>query len=133
MIKTTMYSQPYWKTYRVKSNKKRWFYTDRKIEIEDMPWFNKHTCSITVLVGYETEENSTLPIVPFPDEVYYVSIEHQIANYFGDTSGMHFRHKDYVMIDRKLYKQDSEGSEVVRITKELRGVLDVAQNIRYNI
>lgn len=129
MSKVVKHLQPYWKTFRASDRKNRWFYTDSAIKIEDMPWFNKNTWGITVNIGYETEEYSTQPIKPIVEETYEIIIEYQIANYFGDTSGMHFRHKNYMLIGGKMYKQDDEGSEVVRITKELRGVLEIIQNI----
>ena len=58
--------------------------------------------------------------------MYYISIDYKIANYFGDTSGMHFRSKRYVVIGDKIYQQlkFGEAKEVKRITKELKGALN---------
>ncbi len=58
--------------------------------------------------------------------MYYISIDYKIVNYFGDTSGMHFIGKRYVVIGDKIYQQlrFGEVKEVKRITKELRGALN---------
>lgn len=110
---------PYWRTVRV-SGIRKWVYLDRVHRIVGKEWFNMPTMGISVYIGYETEEHSTTPI---SNELYYISVDCHVANYFGDKSGMHFRSKDYVLIDGILYKQDGDGLEVKRITKELKGVL----------
>lgn len=116
-------NQPYWKSFRLPDGKRRWFYTDEKskISIKDKEWFNKNTTSICIHRGYETEEYSEMPI---SEMIYHIVIDYKIANYFGDKSGMHFRSKIYMLIGDKLYKQDKdEGTEVTRMTKELKGTL----------
>lgn len=117
-------NQPYWKSFRLPDGKIRWFYTDEesKLSIKDKKWFNKHTTSICIHKGYETEENGTEPI---SDMLYRIAIDYKIANYFGDRSGMHFRSKVYILVGDKLYKQDKgEAIEVTRMTKELKGALE---------
>lgn len=114
---------PYWKTFRLTDGKTRHFYTDTTSvsEITDKKWFNKSTMKILIHKGYETEEYGTEPI---SETIYYITIEYRISNYFGDTSGMHFRNKNYVLVDGIFYKQEKgEGIKVMKITKELKGSL----------
>lgn len=116
--------RPYWKGFYLPDGKQRWLYTDEEtaIKLNDKDYFNKDTIGIIIYKGYETEENKTKPI---SDLMYYISIDYRIANYFGDTSGMHFRSKRYVLIGNKIYQQLKFGEvkEVKRITKELKGAL----------
>ena len=116
-------SLPFWSSFRLPDGKRRWFFTDGvQINIENKEWFNKATDAISILKGYETEEYSKVPV---SELMYRISIEYQIANYFGDRSGMHYRRKEYVLIGDKLYKQvKGEGTEVKKITKELKGILE---------
>ena len=117
-------NQPYWKSFRLPDGKIRWFYTDEKsrVIIKDKEWFNKNTISICIYKGYETEEYSEKPV---SEMIYRIAIDYQIANYFGDRSGIHFRSKIFMLIGDKLYKQDKgEGIEVTKITKELKGALE---------
>ena len=117
-------NQPYWKSFRLPDGTRRWFYTDEEsvLRIVNKEWFNKATMGISIHKGYETEENSTEPI---SDMIYHISIDYHILNYFGDTSGMHYRSKLYMLVGDKLYKQENgEGTEVKRITKELKGALE---------
>lgn len=118
------FDSPYWKGFRLTDGKQRWMYTDEQsaIKLKDKDYFNKNTIGIIIRKGYETEENKTKPI---SDTIYYIGIDYRIANYFGDTSGMHYRSKRYVVIDDKIYQQLQFGEvkEVKRITKELKGVL----------
>ena len=118
------FNQPYWQSFRLSDGERRYFYTDEKskLRITDKKWFNKATMGITVHKGHETEEYSEKPI---SETIYRIAIDYQILNYFGDTSGMHFRSKVYMLIDGVLYKQEKwECVEVKRMTKELRGVLE---------
>lgn len=121
-------NQPYWKGFRLPDGKQRWFYSDEEsaIRLHDKEYFNKNTTSIIIYKGYETEENKTEPI---SDIMYYISIDYKIANYFGDTSGMHFRSKRYVIVGDKIYEQLQYGEvkEIKRKTKELKGVLTSIQ------
>ena len=124
MQELTELKYPYWKSFRLPDGKRRWFYTDECLKkvIDKKEWFNKTTTDISILKGYETEEYSPKPI---SEMIYYITIEYQISNYFGDTSGMHFRSKEYMLISGKLYKQvKGEGIEVNKITKELKGILE---------
>lgn len=117
-------NQPYWKSFRLPDGKRRYFYTDEKsvLRIVDKKWFAKSTMGISIHKGYETEEYSTEPI---SEMIYHIAIDYQILNYFGDTSGMHFRSKIYMLVGGKLYKQEKgESVEVKRITKELKGALE---------
>ena len=118
------FDRPYWKGFYLPDGKQRWLYTDEEsaIRLNDKDFFNKNTVGIIIYKGYETEENNTEPI---SNLMYYISIDYKIANYFGDTSGMHFRSKRYVIIDDKIYQQLKFGevNEVKRITKELKGAL----------
>lgn len=116
-------NQPYWKSFRLPDGKRRWFYTDEEsvLRMVNKEWFNKSTIGISIHKGYETKEYSTEPI---SDIIYHISIDYQIANYFGEINGMHFRSKIYMLIGDELYKQDKgEGIEVKRMTKELKGAL----------
>lgn len=118
------FEQPYWMSYRLPDGKMRCFYTDEEssLHIVDKPWFNKATTGISIHKGYETEEYSAQPI---SEMIYRIAIDYRILNYFGDTSGMHFRSKIYMLVDGKLYKQEKgEGVEVKRMTKELKGALE---------
>ena len=114
----------YWKDFYLPDVKQRYLYTDEEsaIRLNDKDFFNKDTIGIIIYKGYETEENRTEPI---SELIYYISIDYKIANYFGDTSGMHFRSKRYVVIGDKIYQQlkFGEAKEVKRITKELKGAL----------
>lgn len=124
MEKFTGLKYPYWKSFKLPDGVRRWFYTDESLKrvINNKEWFNKATTDISVLKGYETEQYDSTPI---SEIIYYITIESQILNYFGDTSGMHFKYKEYVLIGDKFYKQiKGEGVEVVKITKELKGILD---------
>ena len=124
MGEVVRFDSPYWKGFYLPDGKQRWLYTDEEsaIRLKDKDFFNKDTIGIIIRKGYETEENETEPI---SDLVYYISIDYKIANYFGDTSGMHFGSKRYVIIDDKIYQQlkFGEAKEVKRITKELKGAL----------
>ena len=124
MGEVVKFNQPYWKSFRLTDGKRRWFYTDEEsvLRIVNKEWFNKATIGISIHKGYETEENSTEPI---SDMIYHIAIDYQVLNYFGDTSGMHYRSKLYILVGDKLYKQENgEGIEVKRITKELKGALE---------
>lgn len=124
MGEVVRFDSPYWKGFYLLDGKQRWLYTDEEsaVRLNDKDYFNKDTIGIIIYKGYETEENKTDPI---SDLMYYISISHKIANYFGDTSGMHFRNKRYVVIGDKIYQQlkFGEAKEVKRITKELKGAL----------
>jgi len=124
MGEVVSFDSPYWKGFYLPDGKQRWLYTDEEsaIKLKDKDFFNKDTIGIIIYKGYETEENKTEPI---SDLIHYISIDYKIANYFGDTSGMHFRSKRYVIIDNKIYQQLKFGEvkEVKRITKELKGAL----------
>ena len=125
--------KPYWKSFRLTDGKIRWLYTDEKtaLRIDNKEWFNKSTTGVIIYKGYETEEYSTEPI---SETIYQISICYQISNYFGDTSGLHFRNKIYVYVDGKLYKQENyKVVEVKRITKELKGILkELEHNFKNN-
>ncbi len=125
MGEVVKFDKPYWKGFRLLDGKQRWLYTDEKsaIRLHDKEYFNKNTTGIIIYKGYETEENKTNPI---SDVIFYISIDYKIANYFGDTSGMHYRSKKYVVIGDKIYQQLQFGEvkEVQRITKELKGALN---------
>lgn len=124
MQELTGLKYPYWKSFKLPDGKRRWFCTDESLKtvIDKKVWFNKTTTYIVILKGYETEEYSHKPI---SEIIYYIAIEYQILNYFGDTSGMHFRNKVYMLIGDKLYKQvKGEGVKVNKITKELKGILE---------
>lgn len=118
------FDSPYWKGFRLPDGKQRWMYTDEKsaIKLNDKDYFNKNTIGIIIRKGYETEENKTEPI---SNIMYYIGIDYKIANYFGDTSGRHYRSKRYVVIGDKIYRQLQFGEvkEVKQITKELKSVL----------
>ena len=118
------FDSPYWKGFYLPDGKQRWLYTDEDsaIRLNYKDFFNKDTIGIIIYKGYETEENRTEPI---SELIYYINIDYKIANYFGDTSGMHFRSKRYVVIGDKIYQQlkFGEAKEVKRITKELKGAL----------
>ena len=123
----------FWKTYRLPEDPEygeyRWFLTEdeTKVYLTDKEWFNKNTTSVCIHRGYETEEYSTEPI---SEMIYHIDIEYQILNYFGDRSGMHYRHKEYMLVDGKLYKQvKGEGIEVKRMTKELKGILEELKHL----
>ena len=124
MGEVVRFDSPYWKGFCLPDGKQRWLYTDEgsAIRLKDKDYFNKNTIGIIIYRGYETEENKTEPI---SDLMYYISIDYNIANYFGDTSGMHFRSKRYVVFGDKIYQQLKFGEvkEVKRITKELKGAL----------
>lgn len=112
-----------WKSFRLPDGERRYIYTDEDSakKITDKEWFNKNTQDITIYTGYETEEYNTAPI---SESIYYIIINYQISNYFGDKSGMHYRNKEYVLIGDKLYQQKGgSGTEVKRLTKELSGIL----------
>jgi hypothetical protein len=114
-----------WKGFRIENNTiQRWFYTDENnaLRLEQKPYFNKNTDSITIYKGFETNESSESPI---SDEIVYISVGYHIANYFGDKSGMHFRNKSYLLISGQIFKRNENGyfSEVTRLNKELKGVL----------
>ncbi len=117
-------NEPYWKGFKLQDGKQRWMYTDEQsaIKLHDKDYFNKNTIGIIIRKGYETEENKAEPI---SDLMYYIGIDYKIANYFGDTSGMHFRSKRYIVIGDKIYEQlkFDEAKEVKRISKELKGAL----------
>lgn len=124
MEEVAKFKNPYWKSFKLPDGKMRWFYTDEdlKTSIDTKEWFNKTTTDITIHKGYETEEYSSKPI---SEIIYCITIEYQISNYFGDTSGMHFRSKEYILIGDKLYKQEKgESTEVHKMTKELKGILN---------
>lgn len=124
MGEVVRFDSPYWKGFRLPDGKQRWLYTDEKpaIRLRDKDFFNKNTIGIIIYKGYETEENKTDPI---SDVMYYIGIDYKIANYFGDTSGKHYRSKRYVVVGDNIYQQLQFGEvkEVKRITKELKGAL----------
>lgn len=124
MGEVVRFDSSYWKGFYLSDGKQRWLYTDEKsaIRLNDKDFFNKDTVEIIIYKGYETEENKTEPISKL---MYYISIDYKIANYFGDTSGMHFRSKRYVVIGDNIYQQLQFGEvkEVKRISKELKGAL----------
>ena len=115
----------YWKGFSLPDGKQRWMCTNEKsaIRLRNREYFNKHTVGIVVYKGYETEEGK---IEPVSDIVCYISIVSVVANYVGDTSGIHYKNKRYVIAGDKIYNQLPFGGakEVKRITKELKGVLD---------
>ncbi len=125
MGEVVKFDSPYWKGFKLPDGKQRWMYTDEQsaIKLKDKDYFNKDTIGIIIRKGYETEENKTEPI---SDIMYYIGIDYKIANYFGNTSGMHYRSKRYIVIDNKIYQQlkFDEVKEVKRITKELKGALN---------
>lgn len=131
MGEVVRFNQPYWKSFRLADGKQRWFYTDEASRVKvDKKCYNKNTTCISILKGYETEEYSAEPISKM---IYYIAIDYRIANYFGDTSGMHFRSKTYMLVDDKLYKQEKgEGVEVKRMTKELKGALEELKRTVYS-
>ena len=124
MGEVVKFDSPYWKGFYLPDGKQRWFYTDEEltVRLKDKDYFNKDTIGIIIYKGDETEENKTEPISKL---MYYISIDYKIANYFGDTSGIHFRSKRYVVIGDKIYQQlkFGEAKEVKRIAKELKGAL----------
>jgi len=120
MSKEILSVSPFWKTIRV-AGVRKWIYLDKVYRIVGKSWLNKATMGVSIHIGYETEEYKTTPI---SNEIYHISIDYYIANYFGDTSGMHFRSKEYVLIDGALYKQSENGALVSRMTKELKGIME---------
>lgn len=80
---------------------------------------------IVLFKGYETKENEMTPINESAI-IYYICINYQISNYFGDTSGNHHRSKRYVMKEGHLYQQLQFGEvkETKRLTKELKYALN---------
>lgn len=124
MGEVVKFNEPYWKGFKLSDGKQRWMYTDEQsaIKLHEKDYFNKNTTGIIIRKGYETEENKTEPI---SDLMYYIGIDYKITNYFGDTSGMHFRSKRYVVIGDKIYEQlkFDEVKEVKRLSKELKGAL----------
>lgn len=133
MGEVVRFDGPYWKSFRLPDGKQRWLLTDERtaIRLNNKEYFNKNTIGIVIYKGYETEENQTKPISGL---IYFVSINYKIANYFGDTSGMHFRNKQYVIVGDSIYQQMQFGEvkEVKRITKELKGALLEIQNSQIN-
>lgn len=125
MEEVVKFNEPYWKGFYLLDGKQRWMYTDEQsaIKLHDKDYFNKNTIGIIIRKGYETEENKTEPI---SDLMYYIGIDYKIANYFGDTSGKHFRSKRYVVINNKIYEQlkFGEAKEIKLISKELKGALN---------
>lgn len=114
-----------WRTFRLDDEKQRWLYTDetKAIVLHEKDFFNKNTDYVAIYKGFETEEYSMKPI---SNEIYFINIGYSIKNYFGDTSGIHFRNKDYIFKNGVLYKLERYGNPstvVKRITKELKGVL----------
>lgn len=125
MSETRWLSGKYWKGFRTESDGlQRYFYTDEKnaLILREKPYFNKTTDGVTIFKGFETKENSEIPISP---EIIYIAIYYHISNYFGDKSGKHFRSKRYLIIDDKILQQCDFGEvkEVNRLTKELKGIL----------
>ena len=115
-----------WMSFRTKEYTKedmRYIYTNFNNikKLYNKEWFNKATENIEIYSGYETEKYKTNPI---SEKIYLIRIEYQIKNYFGELDGLHYRSKDYILIDNKFYKQDKgDGIEVKRMTKELKGIL----------
>lgn len=123
------FDRPYWKGFHLSDGKQRWLYTDEEsaIRLNNKDYFNKNTLGIIIYKGYETEKYKEEPI---SDMIFYISIAYQIANYFGDRSGMHYRNKRYVVIGEHVYQQLQWGEvkEVTRKSKELKGALnEIAQ------
>lgn len=117
------FDNPYWKGFQLLDDKQRWLYTDENsaIRLRNKEYFNKNTTSIVIFKGYETMENEAEPISGI---MYMISVNYKIINYFGDTSGKHYRSKRYVLFDDRIYQQLPGGAkEVKRITKELKGAI----------
>ena len=112
-----------WRSFRVNDERKFIYTNEADVkEISKKEWFNNSTDNIKIYIGYETEQYYTEPI---SDKMYLIDIEYHINNYFGDKNGFHFRTKTYVLYNGKLYKNESGlGKEAVRITKELKGILE---------
>ena len=119
-----------WKSFRLDSSDRRYFYTDetKKIVIEDAEWFNKNTDSVIIFCGYETDGYNSEPI---SEPMFMINIEYRIANYFGNKGGYHYRDKWYVLKNDVLYKMNGyePSTTASKMTKELKGIIAYLSNL----
>ena len=108
--------------------------------ILDNEWFKSNITTVynPILVIFRLENRPAvwnMSIQPFWGKGFWLEschleLDYQIANYFGDTSGVHRR--IYVLIGNKLHQQEnSAGVEFKKLTKGIKGILKEIQTFHW--
>lgn len=121
----------FWQGFRTETDEKeRYFYGNDNgaLYLKGKGYFNKNTINVMVCRGVEVTDLSSQEAVS-EEEILLISICVRISNYFGDKSGRHLRNKRYIKIGGNLYLQNEFGNpkEVLRLSKELKGILSEAE------
>lgn len=105
--------------FRINGNQHMFQFNEEEIvKIEEQSYFNKNTQYINIVKGVECD----CFLSPINNkEIIMIEVVYIIPNYFGDTSGHHWRTKKFVIIDHILYSE--EGIAVKRIPREIKNAL----------